>query len=158
MGDSNDTSKVSKDVADMSAATIPKMSVVTPQRKEELLLLARNERRQWIERVPLPYDSHVFEERKKVRDGDLWTLPISSSSGSSSGGGGSSSNSRCRAKIKSSFVSQKIPSCLVAISELYGVPALSSTELQTSSTCELSSKPLNTVQVAERIDSLVSFL
>ena len=167
MGDSSNdnttTANSGNDGADRTTAgattILPKMSVVTPQRKEELLLLARNERRQWIERVPLPYDAQQLHEGKKVKDDgsiDLWTLPLSSSAAASSN---NNNSSLYRMKIKSSIVSQKIPSCLGAISELYGVPTtLSTTETSSATTNELSSskQPLNIIQVAERIDSLVS--
>jgi hypothetical protein len=143
-----------------SSLLVPKVSVVTPQRKEELLLQARAERRHWIEKVPLPYDPECFQppgSAVAVLSGnhnnstgtpgnDLWTLPTTASNGK---------NQNSLVKIQSSVVCQKyLPSAMATISELYGLPTKSQSVSVISE--DPPSKPLNLTQVAKRVESLVS--
>jgi hypothetical protein len=146
---------------------VPKVSVVTPHRKEELLLKARAERRQWIEKVPLPYTPEYFcppgttmvshISSTETPGNDLWTTniitPTSNTSTPASGG------YNCLYKLQSSVLCQKyLPSTTATISELYGLPT-KSLKLATLSTTELlPSIPLNRIQVAERVGGLVSKL
>jgi len=152
-----------------STNPVPKVSVVSQKRKEELLLIARAERRRWIEKVPLPYCPESFNQQHrqgsdsissrsssdvgKNLGNDLWA-PSSTSSTTT----GSSLY-----KVKSSLVCQKyLPSATAVISELYGLPTSSSFSASSGSTPSSSSLPaietgpLGFVQVAERVEGLVS--
>eukprot|EP00934_Nitzschia_sp_Nitz4_P003827 Nitzschia sp. Nitz4//scaffold3_size479765//343825//348135//NITZ4_000144-RA/size479765-processed-gene-1.535-mRNA-1//-1//CDS//3329550890//3817//frame0 len=75
------------------AATTP---AVTTERKEQLLLQARNDRRNWLFQVPLPY--------KKARDpNNIWSL-----------------DDRLY-PVQSSLASQRLPTSTQVLSELYGL-------------------------------------
>jgi hypothetical protein len=149
---------------------VPKVSVVTPHRKEELLLKARAERRQWIEKVPLPYNPEYFRPLGSTMvshpsttgtpGNDLWTSLTTLTNRTSTTATTSSDGCSSLYKLQSSVLCQKyLPSATATISELYGLPtkSLKSAAVATVSTSEpLPSIPLNTFQVAERVEGLVS--
>lgn len=152
------TSAVSASSSMSSFPSVPKVAVVTTKRKEELLLKARAERRHWIERVPLPYKVESLSGRQISAIGgvassnsqsvgnDLWA--VSSVSGKTTDGSS-------LYKVKSSVVCQKyLPTATNVISELYGLPTISTTTA--NSPVEPPSGPLGLMQVAERVDTLVS--
>ncbi|KAG7365334.1 vacuolar sorting protein 9 VPS9 domain containing protein [Nitzschia inconspicua] len=139
-----------------SSLLVPKVSVVTPQRKEELLLKARAERRHWIEQVPLPYSLECYQPSRSssafartlsgAPGNDLWTMP---STTTTSGDGKGSNNLY---KIQTSVVCQKyLPSATATISELYGLPTKPLKLVE-----EPATSPLNLEQVAQRVESLVA--
>lgn len=71
---------------------------VSADRKQQLLSLARNERRKWVQRVPLPY--------KSARDpNNLWSL-----------------EDRLY-PVQSSLACQKAPTTTKVLSDLYGLEA-----------------------------------
>lgn len=148
--------------ASSSTSSFPnvKVAVVTTKRKEELLLKARAERRHWIEKVPLPYVAGTLHERQISGTGgssagnnnslgnDLWAV----SSVSTTSNDGSSLY-----KVKSSVVCQKyLPTAPNVISELYGLPTVSTTANNAKSPVEPACGPLGLMQVAERVETLVS--
>lgn len=156
-----------------SLLLVPKVSVVTPQRKEELLLKARVERRQWIEKVPLPYDPECYQLMGRSTTSaaasnasvgtpgiDLWKC-----SGTSSTSGPNKNNNNSLYKLQSSHVCQKyLPSATAAISELYGLPTTTTTKKSNPSSSSAveddvepaMTRPLNLTQVTERVGALVS--
>lgn len=145
-----------------SLLLVPKVSVVTPRRKEELLVKARAERRRWIEKVPLPYSPESFRPPGSTAaetfppgspGNDLWTLSTSSVVGDGRGD--------ALFRIQSSVLCQKyLPSATATISELYGLPTakpvVAATTAVSSNYEPPFTKPLSMTQVAERVDKLVS--
>jgi hypothetical protein len=150
---------------------VPKVAVVTPQRKEELLLKARAERRQWIEKVPLPYNPDLFcplgttmmlshTSSTGTPGNDLWTLAITSQRSTAAATNTSRDGYNSLYKLHYSVLCQKyLPSATATISELYGLPtkSLKTAAETTGATYEpIPSIPLNRIQVAERVEGLVS--
>ncbi len=136
----------SKPPSSSTSLQLPAVTVVTPQRKEQLLLQARAERRNWISRVPLPYSPQARAAARGAGGGgdlqdDLW------------------SRNDALYRVQSSLVCQRyLPSATRTLSELYGLNDASAQGIgkPTTTSTTTTTNPLRLDQVAERVQKLVS--
>lgn len=142
--------------APSTSSSSVKRTVVTVKRKEELLLQARAERKQWIRSIPLPFDPELLSSKNQKANSDATYHLWSSRDGLDS--------------FQSSLVfnDRLLHGATTVLSELYGIGSA----LDDDDTCEekdgesdgnareesksLPNRPLSIDNVADRVGRLVS--
>ena len=133
-----------------------KRTVVTAKRKEELLLQARAERKQWVRSIPLPFDPELLSSKNQKANSDATYRLWSSRDGLDS--------------FQSSLIfhDRLLHGATSVLSELYGIGSAlddddeceeKDGEFEGSNTGEskgLPNRPLSIDNVADRVGKLVS--
>lgn len=148
-----------------------KRTVVTAKRKEELLLQARAERKRWIRKVSLPYDSKQLARvvgNSGVEEGATGSAAAANGNGTSDPANQLWSSRDGLDKLQNSLIcgNRFLPGTASVLSELYGISSTIDSDEDNSSNNdesdndnikkELRDHPLSLDEVADRVERLVS--
>ena len=146
-----------KSASPLTASSSSKRTVVSAERKEELLLKARAERKRWVRTVPLPYDPRLMSVRHS-------RTTLAASIEEYDDDESHSSKAGMKRFQRSLVFGDRVSRNATAIlSELYGIDSSTLDETNESGDeneddrMDLPNRPLTIDQVSERIDRLVSF-
>ena len=152
----NATANTNNDPSTPDPSSSSKRTVVTAKRKEELLLKARAERKQWVGNIPLPFDPELLpnsQDTKRGASNRLW----------------SSREGLDHFQSSLVFHDRLLQGATSVLSELYGIGSVLD-DAEEKDECDgadagddadnrkknLPNRPLSIDNVAERVGKLVS--